>query len=205
MKKRLLISSVLMSAVLACALGTGTYAWYQTNVSGTLGATSSQGEVSTSSQTHSFGGDASVQIKFDAGANNSKVELTDENGATQYVDANGNLYTLPTNEGTRYGTYTISAIWVGEPSAETKAALQGQSVTFVISGSEHVHLLTTANAADRDDDNEIEVTVTVGAGGTSLTVDSVASKDIYYSVSPTTKSAKEPANVTGTISAAKKA
>ena len=29
MKKRLLISSVLMSAVLACALGTGTYAWYR--------------------------------------------------------------------------------------------------------------------------------------------------------------------------------
>lgn len=38
MKKRLLISSVLMSAVLACALGTGTYAWYQAGGGATVKA-----------------------------------------------------------------------------------------------------------------------------------------------------------------------
>ncbi|MBE6143557.1 MAG: hypothetical protein E7177_06205 [Erysipelotrichaceae bacterium] len=47
MKKRLLISSVLMSAVLACALGTGTYAWYSASAGGaTVQATGADGKVS---------------------------------------------------------------------------------------------------------------------------------------------------------------
>ena len=64
MKKRLLISSVLMSAVLACALGTGTYAWYSATTTGGLNAATSSATVTTTSQGHTVGSDASVKLVF---------------------------------------------------------------------------------------------------------------------------------------------
>ncbi len=55
MKKRLLISSVLMSAVLACALGTGTYAWYSAvgSLDGTAADVTMNGDVSVTGPTGS--------------------------------------------------------------------------------------------------------------------------------------------------------
>ena len=47
MKKRLLITSTLMAAVLACALGTGTYAWYEATKGSTTLATAGTASVQT--------------------------------------------------------------------------------------------------------------------------------------------------------------
>lgn len=199
MKKRLLITSALMTAVLGASLATGTYAWYAATTTGGLNAAESNATVTTTSQSHTVGSDASVELVFTAHAGNDKVELTNSDGVTMYIDANGNKYTKTTGDGT--GGYDISAEWVGTVSDDTKAALETKTVTFVVSADGQVKLLTEDDASKRDADNEIEITVTVGKNG-ALTV---SQDKIYYAVAPTNENGPETGNPGGTISSEGKA
>ena len=83
MKKRLLISSVLMSAVLACALGTGTYAWYQATDAGkTIAAAAKSGNIGTYTKEYSAGGGFTITPVIGSVAND--IALTDTEGKTYY-------------------------------------------------------------------------------------------------------------------------
>lgn len=86
MKKRLLISSVLMSAVLACALGTGTYAWYQVSTGGLTEATKT-GSVGTQISTTVDASDFSAADITVTPAGN--VDLSKEDGSAKYYTKGG--------------------------------------------------------------------------------------------------------------------
>ena len=83
MKKRLLISSVLMSAVLACALGTGTYAWYQAGSAGIASGTHTNAEIGTTDNSVSI--DA-ITFTVTATPVNNEIAYTDVNGKSWYYN-----------------------------------------------------------------------------------------------------------------------
>ena len=80
MKKRILISSVLMSAVLACALGTGTYAWYVAGAGAMQTATATATVTTAKDNTVSVG-----NLKFVLSLDNDTTpDLVDNTGKTYY-------------------------------------------------------------------------------------------------------------------------
>jgi hypothetical protein len=200
MKKRLLISSVLMSAVLACALGTGTYAWYEATLKSSVSATQSTAEISTSSQTHDVGGAGQIRLTFTGG--NASIELTNGSGQTKYRDQKGNDYVKSVSVANQVGTYTIDAEWCEAGAAdngELHASLAGKTVTFEISTSAPIVLLKSATDvtdANRDEDQKLSVTVTVtNNGGLTVTGDT----SVYYAVRA--DETKVETSVTGVITA----
>lgn len=109
MKKRLLISSVLMSAVLACALGTGTYAWYEATTKGEASVTSSSADISTKANNYSVDGVTFALTLTNSGA----PDLVDSNGDTYFWTTEAHDISSPKLEvenNTKYGTLTLSVL-----------------------------------------------------------------------------------------------
>ena len=210
MKKRLLISSALMTAVLACALGTGTYAWYEASRAGdTLSKATGVGsaQISTSSQSLSVGAtDTKVTLSFTAASVNATLELTNDAGVTYYVDTNGNQHEKTT--GNKVGSFTISAGWDGgsAPSADVVDALEGKSVTFTLGATGTIRLLGSNDAADKLEQGET-LTVTVKIVDGVPTIENESERVVYFGVNPANENGLEDASgittvAGGTITAA---
>ena len=150
MKKRLLISSVLMSAVLACALGTGTYAWY------TASGGSESYTPATSGQIGTYTGDYSTEgfvIAATIGAMADDIVLTDNNGLTWYYVGDtlkqDTTENLKTTASTNVGV-TITYSGEGLTDAEVKAAwevLDIDSITLTVSKTERIKIADDAATA----------------------------------------------------------
>ena len=170
MKKRLLITSALMTAVLGASLATGTYAWYEATSNAEVSSTASSSTFNTSSQGHEIGGAGEIRLTFTGG--NANIELTNGDGVTKYMDENDNYYVKEVAVSTQVGTYTISAEWC-EANAATNTdmhkALAGQSVYFLVSTNAPIVILnsnTDVKDSNKDADQKLYVKVTVKTDGT---------------------------------------
>lgn len=199
MKKRLLISSVLMSAVLACALGTGTYAWYEATA-GSIGyGTTTAANISTSEGQYVLGSET-VALSF--GAVSNPTELSDGNGETYYVDGAYKYLKMAETDGVlaaQLGSVPVSAVWGGS-NTDAQKALAGEQITARVTASEQIRLLKDGTSVkDANKVTYIDIVITVENDGTL----SVSKETVYFAVSPKSTGVQaEEGAVTGTISAA---
>lgn len=161
MKKRLLISSVLMSAVLACALGTGTYAWYTAEQSVNKAATN----VTISAATVSTIGDESIQVTFAAsGHDANNVVMVDDDGKEKaYV--NGTLVPITTNgDKAKYYTVKLTGATLSSEEQSVYAAAAG-TYTVTVNASSRLVLHSEAPTEEYvtgGDSIQFQITLTTG-------------------------------------------
>ena len=153
MKKRLLISSVLMSAVLACALGTGTYAWYA--ASGGAGASvNSTGTTTGTLETASAAGTIGAYELSITVTPSGSIQLSNDDGVS-YVMVGTQAVQAATQNVT--GTYTVDVKWADEVDGytgadyndEAKKELKGD-YTFTITAEGCAKLLDDEGATEDD-------------------------------------------------------
>lgn len=92
MKKRLFITSALMTAVMAASLATGTYAWYSTSTRGGIKPTTVNASQITTAPTISVSSTIPVTSTYRAVSDSSNLHLSKWNSgdsySTYYIDAN---------------------------------------------------------------------------------------------------------------------
>ena len=161
MKKRLLITSELMTAVLGASLATGTYAWYQA-ASGSVGAATNSGTIQTSASDHSING-------VELGVSYSSIPtlaLTDTDGNAWVYDAGE---TKVTYNGSN-AKYTAVTITVGNEDENYSAIAGTYTVTVSATGAARV-ALEVGDVYDEEDNDKVEFTVVInqyGIGTTAL-------------------------------------
>ena len=134
MKKRLLISSALMTAVLACALGTGTYAWYSATNQATVSAAKGANIATTKPNINV--GAVTLGATIAEVTPGSKLHLaTIESGAYKhyYLNAGGNKVAYQLGEGEVASKAYKFTLTVTEEQRELVA---GTQVTISVAGDE---------------------------------------------------------------------
>lgn len=184
MKKRLLITSALMTAVLGASLATGTYAWYAASANGTLQATDSETINASVKGTYE-----AVNVALDMSFGTlGTVALTDTNGDS-WVLVNGTKVEAAENDSdngvfAKYAQGTLTWGWNTNTPVEQKAAFAGKTYTVTVAA-------TGATAArvrlhDSSEDNMYSATETISVefsvGLTAPYNLSVTSLDFWYSV-----------------------
>lgn len=172
MKKRLLITSALMTAVLGASLATGTYAWYSategTFVKGAMGSET----ISTVDNAYSVG-DITLNVVF--ADPSGEVKLSDTDGYS-YVWVGG-VKTKDTsvaqNDASMYGTIGVSITATttrGNATADELKAIKGTyNLTVTASGQAKISLESGAAAIAATKGNTATIVVTISdAGAISL-------------------------------------
>ena len=160
MKKRMFLSTILMTLVLLVALTTATFAWYTVSSSGSASLAATSEDLVTVKGSYTAG---AVTLVGDITTSDS-VALTDENGVS-WVIANGNLVKAQNDaELDKIGTATLSISWpeltgTAEEKLAQKLAYAG-TYTVTISG-DRVKLSKTNDA--EDDENVWAYEATAGA------------------------------------------
>jgi len=173
MKKRLFISSILMTLVLLVAITTATFAWYSaasgagavsSSTTGTLTAEGSAGTLGSLEFEFSFAGTGtSSAIK--------PVELTDDSGDTYVLNSSGTPM-LATNQAELFKVETLTVTLTGiEYAGETVASAnwgdyQG-TYTITLKASGKAKLAKTEAAAKTASlEAEVSFTVIIASNGT---------------------------------------
>lgn len=158
MKKRLLISSVLMSAVLACALGTGTYAWYKADSSTNITAgTTAKGDISVSGpaavSSGAYGVTISAGLEETAASKDLVPVLSQYDSAwkTGYLNANDVFVPVEIGSNVFYKVYEVKV--TATPSANNLDSLQLAELQGLITASTESWKVTfTADVAGTYDE-----------------------------------------------------
>lgn len=165
MKKRLLITSALMTAVLGASLATGTYAWYQASGTATTNTVKST-DVSVSKPTIEVGGIYELEVSVEEVTEKSALQLTEYVAAVEadeasgvtasaakythyYINNKGQKVSYAGETGkvnskvykislkTKDGTYTPDeGNAVNYTAAQAASALAGQNVTISVANAE---------------------------------------------------------------------
>lgn len=176
MKKRLLITSALMTAVLGASLATGTYAWYAvSNTQATMTKVTSNNLSSSVGASVSAAGLNGVFGTF------TPLQLTDDNGASYYISGK-KVYENESADVEGENTFTLS--WATEDAAQKTAA--AGSYVLTLKGSANVALASTENGTVRVEDglkggNSITYNVTIASDGTI----SPSTVTFYYAIRAT--------------------
>ena len=154
MKKRMLLSTVLMTLVLLLAATTATFAWYQATQGAALNNVSSTETIDSASSSIAVG---NYYVKVDLTADIAAVELSDKAGKT-YVVSNGALALATAGTTKRQLSSTASDYTVTVSETEGGAALTGDALkaalaaigegTYVVNGTAGGYLrLTTTESS----------------------------------------------------------
>ena len=108
MKKRLFITSALMTAVMAASLATGTYAWYAAGGTGGIKSTTANGEVATVNPDINLVGNVEVTAKVDAVNKDSTLCLAELVSNPLGADLKRNYKTYYLNKSNEEVEYTRS-------------------------------------------------------------------------------------------------
>jgi hypothetical protein len=196
MKKRLFLSSAIMTGVLAVALSTGTYAWYQSSTTGGLSSTATE-----TVETANKGAIGAVEVAATI-SEIKDLDLTDDNGVTKVW--NGTSVVVATNQDqcTKY----VKASLKFNPTEAQLAAYAGNTYTVKIAATDQVRIGTTLNTPDVTNGVYAAVgsytaatdvtigTITVAASGSEVTYSSIvdsAEDALYFYVSVSPKKTTE--------------
>lgn len=180
MKKRLLITSTLMAAVLACALGTGTYAWYSVTAGGSLNATA-DGTVEASINGTYDAGEVSLDMSFGAF---TAVALSDGEGDS-YVWVNGTPVLANNNDAlTKSASNTLTWGWNSQTTPEEKAAFAGKTYVVTIAPQGETAGRVRLHDSSQDDlyGATEAITCEFSVAAAAPYALSVTSKQFWYSV-----------------------
>lgn len=171
MKKRLLITSALMTAVLGASLATGTYAWYQA-AAGSATVSQATADISTSTNEYAVGGITLVLSVTNSGT----PDLVNEDGETYYFSG-ANLVD-DTEGNVKYGTLTLGVTCAA--SANDRAAYAG-TYNVVLTDDEAAGkiLFSTGTTPYSNGTDDLNLTVTISADGSTV---SISETTVYYSV-----------------------
>ena len=173
MKKRLLISSVLMSAVLACALGTGTYAWYSAGTAAAGLSAESTGHIETKEDYDVTG--ASFDVEWGEW---TEIALSNNAGKSYHLEGGVAVEDASAVVEAK-NTFTIS--WDSNATPGQQAAAVG-SYTVTLTPSANVRLSKSAKGTNGQETAEaITFTITVAPDGTI----SGGEQDFYYAIRAT--------------------
>lgn len=199
MKKRLIITSALMTCLLGASLATGTYAWYQATASASVTSVATNAGVGTASSELS---DVTYKISVTYTGTLTSVSLTDPEGGTWAISGG---YLRPATATTKYSStstnsddYTVSimdnntgAELTDGDLASAKANLKASNKTYNVTatGSANVRMTLTDPATDfaaafKDGENKlinnkvVIGTLSFATGEPVLTLNAA-----YYSVS----------------------
>lgn len=184
MKKRLLITSALMTAVLGASLATGTYAWYSASAAGTLNASANE---SISASVHGTYAAVTVGLDMEFGTLGS-VALTDSSGDS-YVLVNGTKVEAAENDSAnevfaKYAKGTLTWGWNEDTTDAEKAAFAGKTYTVTVAATGET--ASRVRLHDSSEDNMYSATETISVefsvGATSPYALTVTSLDFWYSV-----------------------
>jgi hypothetical protein len=174
MKKRLFLSSAIMTGVLAVALSTGTYAWYQSSTTGSKAALASA--TTKDVNTKATGGAAIGELYAsytltwteDPTYTAASAHLVDENGV-EWVWVNGTKTQADTNENLHpYAAMSVKVSSVNlftdkametEANDAQKAAAAGEYNLYVHDNSDRVHIMAEAPDAAGEYVNTKDVTI----------------------------------------------
>ena len=141
MKKRLFITSALMTAVMAASLATGTYAWYSTSDRGGIIATTVEANQITTAPGITVSSTIPVTSAYRAVNASSKLHLSKWNQgnsySTYYIDANDKKieYQRTTNEVALKAFIVSITIKKGEAEGEAKDELTYNQYVSALSGA----------------------------------------------------------------------
>ena len=165
MKKRMFLSTILMTLVLLLAVTTATFAWYQ--ASGAQATPSYQSAAAISTGANTFG-EGSFDVKISVNAAATNLAFTDENGLTAYYLADGTTLVenvaIPVEQVAQAdGTVTITITYTGalEDDADILAAwtqLSKSKIAFDLVASNDVKLAKTGNAYEATANNTLQYT-----------------------------------------------
>lgn len=200
MKKRLFITSALMTAVMAASLATGTYAWYTATATGGLKfSTDIKESVSTKNETTIA--EKVIAVEF---TDIPALELTDETGRTYVYNQQGlkvEVNVLKENKLNKC-TFTFDKASEGKPSffdGSVAAAIYDGNYTITLKSTDQVKI----NSADDTytDKKSLEYALTISGGRVTKIGDKVKGAeqtevtdktiDFYVSVAPKQSNAVE--------------
>lgn len=175
MKKRLLITSALMTAVLGASLATGTYAWYNASALGAVSVTTYNGSVNSSTNTFKTG---AVTVTLEV-TGITAVDLVDNTGATHYYKNE--------DTGTRYdavaaapvGNFTITAS--SENTTADLIAAEGEYELTVKANNDQVRW-SLSDTTPYDIPAYEDLTVTVLISDTGAVSMKTGENKVYYSI-----------------------
>ena len=185
MKKRMLLSTVLMTLVLLLAVTTATFAWYQATSQG-ISVSNNNTSVSTTDAKYQIGG-----VTFDvtwAAINDTCEELTDASGNVYYI-YNGTKVLKSVDASAKYGTAVISSIKLaasakeGDPNYNlpegTIASLAG-NYEITVTATSTGNRLCVSNSAGVATSNTCKLSCTIDSNGNVT----ITSANVYFSIRP---------------------
>lgn len=204
MKKRMFLTTVLMTLVLLLAVTTATFAWYQASNTQAFTTESTTGSLETSGTSGQVGNLEFVFAFAGTGAEYAiqDVELTDKDGITWVYNAQGVLVEANNQQAlkkTEAVTVTLSDIKDNGVSVEEANWSQFVGTyTITLKAGQKVKLAASAAAAEKAAlEAEVTFTVIIAADGKV----SYANNTVYYGMDGTGSTKNQ--NVSGTINATK--
>lgn len=203
MKKRLLITSALMTAVLGASLATGTYAWYQAAAGQATYTPATSGNIGTVANGYTTG---SFTVSASISEPSTKVALTDTNGDTYYylqdgttkvLDESGSLVKSASVSVNISITYTADGLTDAEIAAAW-AALNIDEISVSVTSTGKVKLGTTAEKAEKAGET---VTLSFDVADVDFTskVYTGVAQTVYYGVKANESAVEQPTDEAGTI------
>lgn len=138
MKKRMFLTTILMTLVLLVAVTTATFAWYSVEAAGHSTANATNNTITTAENDYAAG---SVKFSAQLGTpSNLAVQLSDKDGKTFYWLGETKVEDTESTLASKYGVITLDLIATkqGEDQAslaEILSSLDGKVVTVTISGT----------------------------------------------------------------------
>ena len=181
MKKRMFLSTILMTLVLLVAVTTATFAWYSAAQGAANLTSSDQASVAAKTETVELGS-VTFTVSFDGVTDAfDGVDLTDESGKSYYWTGSKSVeYTAAKAYGTASATVTAS-VAEGEDLEDALVNLvgAGKTVTLVITASGQVIVAEKVEDVHKGDvANYIEFSLELAADGKTKTW----TKSFVYSV-----------------------
>lgn len=176
MKKRMFLSTILMTLVLLVAVTTATFAWYQVTSESKTSVVSAT--IETADDEYSIG-DVTVKFTLKDAAGNIGPVNTD--GKIFLEDENDNLIALPDNAYDKYGSviWEVTVVFDAEKMTKEEAYKQiAGEYTVTVSGTDLRWSDVSGDKAVSEGANSIDVTFTLTAAGLEQPTDT-----LYFALS----------------------
>jgi hypothetical protein len=162
MKKRLFLSSAIMTGVLAVALSTGTYAWYQASGTGAgMSVSATEANISTAaSELGSLGMLATFADKTSTEYTLGSLVLTDNTGTTKAWNATTQQLVTANVPSNKY-SYAIETLKIAFPSTATLVN------RIAYAGTYEANLVTTSTTTVQDGEATLDSTSRIRLSSTS--------------------------------------
>ena len=207
MKKRLFITTALMTAVLGCSLATGTYAWY-TASGGSAAQYATASSNLTAKNTYEKFGDLVFKFTFNVPV--ETLDLTDNKGDTYVITSGTNTQQVTTTKG-KSSKCTVT-IGYNNDVFDTNPKLAPYAATYTVTLAPSSYVRIVTDAANTSDGTAVykatagqalQFTFTINEDGsfTYNDANNDGTFEFFYSLAPSNLTGDESGRGTDSITA----